>query len=131
MELKNSLLIVQKKIIEEYTDIQMGKNSNPSYMVIRNKPIESQLDSFIKYGLDGDTQTSKPFQQAKDDFLNNSIYGYIAGHNADGDYILKIVDDKMEDKSIFDLKEEDMTISADINDIMKYITIKAYSIRLK
>lgn len=131
MELKNSLLIVQKKIIEDYTDIQMGTNSNPSYMVIRNKPIESQLDSFITYGLDGDPQASKPFKQAKDDFLNNSIYGYIAGHNVDGDYILKVVEDKMEDKTIFNIQEQDITIEVDVEKGTEYLTLKAHSMSLK
>lgn len=128
MELKDKLLIVQRRIIEEYTDIQMG---TPSYMVIRNKPIASQLDSFITYALNNDTTIKKSFKEAKEDFLLNSIYGYIAGHNADGDYIIKVVEDNLEDKSPFEIEEEPFTVNVDTSEGVQYATVIGYKIKLK
>lgn len=129
MELVNKILIVQKKIIEDYTDIKSV--GSQTYMVIRNKPIESQLDSYIKYALDGDPTTQKSFHKAGEDFLNNSIYGFIAGHNIDGDYIIKIVDDTMEDKSIFDIKEEELPVKIETSEGVVHGVAYSYTMRLK
>lgn len=128
MELKDSLLIVQRKIIEDYTDIQPG---TPSYMVIRSLPIVSQLDSFISHALDNDTTTVKPFKQAKEDFLRNSIYGYIGGHTVDGDYIIKVVDDNLEDKSPFTIVEEELAVNVETSSGVQYATVKGYRMKLK
>ena len=128
MELKNSLLIVQRKIIEDYTDIQSG---TPSYMVIRNKPVASQLDSFVTYALDNDYTIQKSFKKAKEDFLRNSIYGYIGGHTVDGDYIIKVVDDTLEDKSPFIIEEEDFVVNVETSTGTQYANVKGYRMKLK
>lgn len=131
-DLKNYLIIVEKKIIEEYTDIQKGIDGGPSYMVIRNKPIESQLDSFITYGLNGDSSVSKSFIDARKDFLNNSIYGNIVGHRADGSYIISVVGDNLADKSVFDIVEEPLQVESEVGlRGSTYAIIIAYRLKLK